>query len=129
ISRAAFDHIERALLFFQAEDGIRDFHVTGVQTCALPIYTAAHHSIRVESAGSSALVTGDAFHHPVQIARPEWSSQGDWDGEVSARTRRKLLEEFAGTDTLLLGTHFADDVAGYIVSDGDGFRLVATLAE
>src|SRR5690625_6983803 len=26
------------LFFFQAEDGIRDGHVTGVQTCALPIY-------------------------------------------------------------------------------------------
>src|SRR5690606_40267602 len=26
-----------AVFFFQAEDGIRDFHVTGVQTCALPI--------------------------------------------------------------------------------------------
>src|SRR5690606_39287641 len=26
--------------FFQAEDGIRDFHVTGVQTCALPIFFA-----------------------------------------------------------------------------------------
>src|SRR5690606_40980922 len=26
------------ILFFQAEDGIRGFHVTGVQTCALPIY-------------------------------------------------------------------------------------------
>src|SRR5690606_40853280 len=25
--------------FFQAEDGIRDFHVTGVQTCALPIWS------------------------------------------------------------------------------------------
>src|SRR5690606_40560735 len=25
------------LFCFQAEDGIRDFHVTGVQTCALPI--------------------------------------------------------------------------------------------
>src|SRR5690606_41194348 len=24
--------------FFQAEDGIRAFHVTGVQTCALPIF-------------------------------------------------------------------------------------------
>src|SRR5690606_40130323 len=24
-----------------AEDGIRDFHVTGVQTCALPIYSDA----------------------------------------------------------------------------------------
>src|SRR5690625_5863568 len=26
------------IFFFQAEDGIRDGHVTGVQTCALPIY-------------------------------------------------------------------------------------------
>src|SRR5439155_6546670 len=26
--------------FFQAEDGIRDGHVTGVQTCALPISAA-----------------------------------------------------------------------------------------
>src|SRR5690606_40661367 len=26
---------------FQAEDGIRDFHVTGVQTCALPILSSA----------------------------------------------------------------------------------------
>src|SRR5690606_41042322 len=36
--------------FFQAEDGIRDFHVTGVQTCALPI--SAH-------AGVSALGDDD----------------------------------------------------------------------
>src|SRR5256885_10544596 len=27
------------LFFFQAEDGIRDYKVTGVQTCALPILT------------------------------------------------------------------------------------------
>src|SRR5256885_10764020 len=27
--------------FFQAEDGIRDYKVTGVQTCALPIYLRA----------------------------------------------------------------------------------------
>ena len=32
------DKIEELLhFFFQAEDGIRDGHVTGVQTCALPI--------------------------------------------------------------------------------------------
>src|SRR5256885_8833647 len=28
------------IFFFQAEDGIRDYKVTGVQTCALPISTA-----------------------------------------------------------------------------------------
>src|SRR5690606_26481505 len=30
--------------FFQAEDGIRDFHVTGVQTCALPISVKIYYS-------------------------------------------------------------------------------------
>src|SRR5256885_10179736 len=29
--------------FFQAEDGIRDYKVTGVQTCALPISYRSHH--------------------------------------------------------------------------------------
>src|SRR5439155_9120323 len=31
------------VFFFQAEDGIRDGHVTGVQTCALPISAVATH--------------------------------------------------------------------------------------
>src|SRR5690606_39604016 len=30
---------------FQAEDGLRDFHVTGVQTCALPIFDDDVHYI------------------------------------------------------------------------------------
>src|SRR5207249_7003473 len=35
------------IFFFQAEDGIRDRNVTGVQTCALPIslWVAAKHRI------------------------------------------------------------------------------------
>ena len=31
--------------FFQAEDGIRDYKVTGVQTCALPISLHAHRTL------------------------------------------------------------------------------------
>src|SRR5262249_57951415 len=34
------------IFFFQAEDGIRDWSVTGVQTCALPIYLGIHHNHR-----------------------------------------------------------------------------------
>src|SRR6266508_6738060 len=33
-----------SIFFFQAEDGIRDGHVTGVQTCALPICRATRPS-------------------------------------------------------------------------------------
>src|SRR5262249_57872449 len=32
------DSVSVSLFFFQAEDGIRDWSVTGVQTCALPIW-------------------------------------------------------------------------------------------
>src|SRR5690606_40907165 len=41
------------VFFFQAEDGIRDFHVTGVQTCALPICSGA--SADSTCSGASAL--------------------------------------------------------------------------
>src|SRR5690606_40081584 len=34
------------IFFFQAEDGIRDFHVTGVQTCALPISLAGAGNVK-----------------------------------------------------------------------------------
>src|SRR5258707_4513292 len=33
----------RVFFFFQAEDGIRDIGVTGVQTCALPIFDMMSH--------------------------------------------------------------------------------------
>src|SRR5690606_42109089 len=35
---SSFSYLFCFFFFFQAEDGIRDFHVTGVQTCALPIF-------------------------------------------------------------------------------------------
>src|SRR5256885_10158809 len=36
--------MQTIIFFFQAEDGIRDYKVTGVQTCALPIYFGAARS-------------------------------------------------------------------------------------
>src|SRR5260370_26301793 len=36
--------VDHLVFFFQAEDGIRDSSVTGVQTCALPISKAASRS-------------------------------------------------------------------------------------
>jgi glyoxylase-like metal-dependent hydrolase (beta-lactamase superfamily II) len=96
----------------------------GVRYVSTPGHTEHHHSIRLESDSASAFITGDAFHHPVQIARPEWSSQGDWDREASARARRSVLESCEGQDVLFLGTHFAGPAGGYIVADGVGYRLV-----
>ena len=45
--------------FFQAEDGIRDTSVTGVQTCALPIFMVIKRSLVIIMipSGSGALVS------------------------------------------------------------------------
>src|SRR5205085_5216957 len=42
--------------FFQAEDGIRDLTVTGVQTCALPIFAQGANDPRVNHAESEQIV-------------------------------------------------------------------------
>src|SRR5256885_2451182 len=36
--------VRDCFFFFQAEDGIRDYKVTGVQTCALPIFANEAHA-------------------------------------------------------------------------------------
>src|SRR5688500_2565879 len=41
--------IRNVFVFFQAEDGIRDYKVTGVQTCALPISSLARLACSVDS--------------------------------------------------------------------------------
>src|SRR5205085_9480181 len=47
--------------FFQAEDGIRDLTVTGVQTCALPIYWPRFHSLIGEACISGEEFSGKLF--------------------------------------------------------------------
>src|SRR3712207_7323504 len=69
------------VFFFQAEDGIRDIGVTGVQTCALPIYQAAKKP-SVQSAG-----TGTGSTRPWPRSPPRRSSSSSGDGSERSRVR------------------------------------------
>src|SRR5256885_16417303 len=54
--------------FFQAEDGIRDYKVTGVQTCALPIWIASREG------GAARRLTS----HVGDELYPKFSPDGKW---------------------------------------------------
>src|SRR5690606_40670453 len=54
-------HSSNLLFFFQAEDGIRAFHVTGVQTCALPISSGS------KSHGSTATSNTSAYWSAIRV--------------------------------------------------------------
>src|SRR5207249_7348976 len=53
-----FERNSNATLFFQAEDGIRGRNVTGVQTCALPIFRVLEKQGRSGEARALAVVPG-----------------------------------------------------------------------
>src|SRR5690348_7733747 len=69
--------------FFQAEDGIRDGRVTGVQTCALPIYRLERRAGRVEVDGRVA-ARGHEDGHELRVV-----AGGDLH-ELAARARRRV---------------------------------------
>src|SRR5690606_39519120 len=62
------------LLFLQAEDGIRDFHVTGVQTCALPICSQSRLPLTI-----LAIQVAPEIHAPLRIdpCRPVCEQHGN----------------------------------------------------
>src|SRR2546426_4656234 len=65
--------------FFQAEDGIRDYKVTGVQTCALPISQAAAHygAARTRARGRRAALLAVR-------AGAAWEAAGERDSAAAA---------------------------------------------
>src|SRR5690606_39615524 len=68
--------LQMCSFFFQAEDGIRDFHVTGVQTCALPI--------------SEPVKTLDGWYSLHDFRTIDWAS---WK-LASPEERKEAIEEF-----------------------------------
>src|SRR5438093_13576918 len=55
--------------FFQAEDGIRDWSVTGVQTCALPIW-AVFQTLNVRGAWTYDRCTSGGIWRSWSVGRP-----------------------------------------------------------
>src|SRR5205823_8252549 len=88
----------RCLFFFQAEDGIRDKLVTGVQTCALPIWTRTGVAVLALALGhaslAAAVVTGQIFgpgseSFPIAIV-PLKNLGGDPGGELGRSEERRV---------------------------------------
>ncbi len=96
----------------------------GLRLLPTPGHTPGHIAVQLNSRGETALITGDCVHHPVQFAHPAIGSCVDIDPEQAEATRRSLLNALAGTDTLILGTHFPPPTAGRVVGHEDGHRLI-----
>lgn len=88
-----------------------------------PGHTPCHVSVLINSQNQQAILSGDFIHHPCQIANPEWSTDADSSPDKTIATRLNILNQIANTGTLLIGSHFADPVAGQVLRLNDGFIL------
>jgi glyoxylase-like metal-dependent hydrolase (beta-lactamase superfamily II) len=88
-----------------------------------PGHTPGHVSVRIQSEGQRAVITGDLMHHPIQCSEPDLLVNFDTDRELARTTRRNFLACCARDRDLVLGTHFAHPTAGYVVPAGDVWRL------
>jgi len=95
-----------------------DQHVSLLST---PGHTPGHVSIAIESQGEHAIISGDLFLHPCQIAHPEWAIAANTFPDKAFATRKNILAKIVDTKTLFIGSHFADPVAGRVISSGSGF--------
>src|SRR5690606_39896197 len=79
--------------FFQAEDGIRDFHVTGVQTCALPISLIPHMYLHE-------YMTDEREKREMELHREAFRALGiEWDDDMGVnhhtwRINKNALQTF-----------------------------------
>src|SRR5437016_12367288 len=94
--------------FFQAEDGIRDWSVTGVQTCALPISSITPSPER------------DSARSRSSIRRMNRSTMGESSTTHTTTTSRPLQKPEFSEDSVALGLDRKSVVEGKSVDVGGG---------
>ncbi|MFG2915119.1 MBL fold metallo-hydrolase [Kitasatospora sp. NPDC048298] len=97
----------------------------GVLLVPAPGHTPGQVAVELRGSDRRALITGDSIHHPVQLSHPHVHSCVDLDPAQAIRTRARLLDSLADTDTLLLGTHFPHPTAGTVRREDGRYRLHA----
>ena len=86
---------------------------------AAPGHTEGHAMLRLESAGQRAYFTGDAFHHPAQVSRPELRLPGCDQPAMAISARRALVARLHSEQALLFPAHFAAPHYGTVGREGN----------
>jgi glyoxylase-like metal-dependent hydrolase (beta-lactamase superfamily II) len=73
-----------------------------------------------ECGGERAVFSGDCFHHPIQIVRPDAAFFADENPAQASATRQRLLEQYANADAIFFPAHFTGATAGRVERAEEG---------
>ena len=70
-----------------------------------------------ECGAGRAIFSGDCFHHPIQLVRPDARFFADENPDQASATRSRLLERNADTNAVFFPAHFTGATAGHVERD------------
>jgi glyoxylase-like metal-dependent hydrolase (beta-lactamase superfamily II) len=126
---AAFDSSIRPLVESGQIRGVADDDDIGhgLSFWPAPGHTPGHCAIAVTSYDRSAMIAGDIFHCPAQVAEPGWSHRADMDIEMAQVSRRHFIDEAARAGWHIAAGHFRDGCNfGHIERVGGTARWVSS---
>ena len=103
-------------------DGVHEM-LDGFTLRPAPGHSPGHVRIELRSRGELGVFGGDLIHNPLQVPLWQLSSLPCWDKQMSARTRRELLEFCAAENALLMPGHFKAPSVGRIRESSEAFSI------
>src|SRR5256885_887812 len=118
--------------FFQAEDGIRDYKVTGVQTCALPIYPYKNFVGNID--GADLIPTGYGIYYPPLVSLVQTHGVPNAEGGEGAGngwTPARIYAELAAGHPVMAWTETGWDrpYVGYWTTFDEKIKIRYSLIE
>ena len=90
-------------------------------------HTPGHMIYRLDSGERSLVIFADTANHYVySLAHPDWEVSFDTDKAMAVETRRRVLDMLAADRIPMTGYHMPFPAAGFVETNGDGFRWVPT---
>lgn len=100
--------------------------LTGIRAIPLKGHTPGHTGYSIVGSHNSLLIWGDIVHFPhIQLLKPEVTIAFDYDPQLAAETRVRILEMACSDHTLVGGMHFGQQGFGYIKKLNSGYSIIA----
>lgn len=85
-------------------------------------HSPGHFAFKMNFGSSTAMITGDVFHHLLQVYYPDWNFPKNSDVNEARVSRRRVFEDCAATGAMVFPGHVGAPFASFIDKTATGFK-------
>ena len=85
-------------------------------------HSPGHFYFRLNVGGSRGMITGDVFHHLLQVYYPDWNFPKNSDAQEARVSRRRVFDEAAASDAMVFPGHVGAPFAGHIEKTATSYK-------